>query len=97
MLRNDNLKLGLVLGFLAPLAGFISYYLVRFRLFTVKEYLEVLLMEKSLLSAIISVSLIANAVLFTIYINTQKDKTATGIFIATCIYGVLALILKWFT
>jgi hypothetical protein len=49
------------------------------------------------LSAIISVSLIANAVLFTIYINTQKDKTATGIFIATCIYGVLALILKWFT
>ncbi len=97
MLKNDNLKLGLVLGFLAPFVGFISYYLVRFRLFTIKEYLDVLLMEKSLLSAIISVSLIANAVLFTIYINTQKDKTATGIFIATCIYGVLALILKWFT
>jgi tryptophan-rich sensory protein len=96
MLKRDNLKLGLVLGFLAPFIGFYAYYLVRFRLFTVKEYVEVLLMEKSLLSGIISLSLTANAVVFTIYINTQKDKTATGIFIATCIYGVFALGLKWF-
>ena len=96
MLKRDNLKLGLVLGFLAPLIGFTAHYLTRFRLFTVKEYLQVLLMEKSLLSGVISLSLIVNAVIFTIYINTQKDKTASGIFIATCIYGVLALIFKWF-
>ncbi len=96
MLKRDNLKLGLILGFLAPFTGFIIYYLVRFRIFSVKEYIQVLLIEKSLLSGVISLSLIANAVVFTIYINTEKDKTAKGIFIATCIYGILALVFKWF-
>lgn len=96
MLKRDHLKLGLVLGFLAPILGFIAYYLLRFRLFTFKEYLEVLMMEKSLLSGITSLSLIANAVIFTIYINTHKDNTAKGIFIATCIYAIGALALKWF-
>ncbi len=96
MLKRDNLKLGLALGFLAPILGFGIYYLIRFRLFTIKEYLQVLMMEKSLLSGVTSLALFANAVIFTIYINTRRDKTATGIFIATCIYGVAALIIKWF-
>ncbi len=96
MLKRDNRKLGLVLGFIAPFLGFAIYYLLRFRLFSVKEYLQVLMMEKSLLSGVISMSLLANAIIFTIYINARKDKTATGIFIATCIYGVAALIFKWF-
>ena len=96
MLKKDDLKLGLILGFIAPFAGFAIYYLMRFRLFTVKEYLQVLMMEKSLLSGVISLSLLANAIIFTLYINSRKDKTATGIFIATCIYGVAALIFKWF-
>ncbi len=96
MLKRDHLTLGLILGFLAPIAGFAIYYLYRFRLFTVKEYLQVLLLEKSLLSGVISLALFANAVIFTVYINTRKDKTATGIFIATCVYGVSALLIKWF-
>lgn len=96
MLKRDNIKLGLILGFLAPIVGFAIYYFYRFRLFTVKEYLQVLLLEKSLLSAVISLALFANAVVFTIYINTRKDKTAKGIFIATCVYGVTALLIKWF-
>jgi len=96
MLKRDNLKLGLVLGFIAPFAGFAIYYLMRFRLFTVKEYLRVLMMEKSLLSGIVNLSLLVSAILFTLYINSRKDKTATGIFIATCIYGVSALLIKWF-
>ena len=96
ILKKDNLKLGLVLGFLAPVIGFTTYYLLRFRLFTVKEFFQVLMMQKSLLSGIISISLIANAVVFTLYINQEKDKTAKGIFIATCIYALVALGLKWF-
>ncbi|GAC1395067.1 MAG: hypothetical protein NVSMB63_14770 [Sediminibacterium sp.] len=96
MLKKDNLTLGLILGFLAPVVGLLAYYMLRFRLFTLREFFQVLLMQKSLISGIISLALIANAVVFTLYINTQKDKTARGIFIATCIYALTALAVKWF-
>ena len=93
---KDKLTFGLILGFLAPFIGFAVYYLMRFRLFTVKEFFQVLMMQKSLLSGIVSIALLANAILFTIYINKHKDHTAKGIFIATCMYAVVALGLKWF-
>lgn len=94
--KRDDLRLGLLLGFLAPLLGFMTYYLLRFRLFSISDFFRVLMLQKSLLSGIVSISLIANAVVFTIYINTQKDKTAKGIFIATCVYALVALGFKWF-
>ena len=96
MLKKDNLRLGLILGFLAPVLGFAAYYLLRFRLFSVKEFFQVLMMQKSLLSGIVSIALLANAVVFTLYINQHKDKTAKGVFIATCMYAIIALGLKWF-
>ena len=94
MLKRDSLRLGLVLGFLSPLVGMFIYYLVQFRMFTVKEFVSVMLSQKALLSGIVSISLIANAVVFTYYINTRKDRTARGIFIATCIYAIIALLYK---
>lgn len=96
MRLKDNLRNGIILGFLSPLIGFMLYYLMRFRLFTFREFWQVLMMQKSLLSGIISLALIVNVVVFTLLINKRKDKTATGVFIATCIYAVVALIFKWF-
>jgi hypothetical protein len=94
MLRKDNLRLGIVLGFLAPILGLIIYYFVQFRMFTVQEFLQVLATQKSLLTAMISISLIANAVIFTLYINTRRDRTARGVFIATCVYAIISLLIK---
>lgn len=96
MFKKDNLKLGLALGFLTPILAMFTYYLIQFRLFKLSEFFQVMLQQKSLMSGIISISLIANAVVFTLYINKQIDKTARGIFIATCIYALLALVVKWF-
>jgi tryptophan-rich sensory protein len=96
MFKKDNLKLGLALGFLTPIIAMFAYYLIQFRLFKLSEFFQVMLQQKSLMSGIISISLIANAVVFTLYINKQIDKTARGIFIATCIYALLALVVKWF-
>ncbi len=96
MLQKDNLVFGLILGFLAPVIGFVAYYFIKFRLFKFREFVEVLMMQKSLISGIISISLLADAILFTIYINKQKDKTSAGIFIATCTYAIVALVFKWF-
>ena len=94
MLKRDSLPLGLVLGFLAPVAGMFIYYFVQFRMFTLKEFFSVMFAQKALLTGIVSISLIANAVVFTYYINTQNDKTAKGIFAATCMYAIIALLYK---
>ena len=49
-----------------------------------------------LLSVALTLALFVNAVLFTIYLNTRKDKTAKGIFLVTLVYGVVVLFLKLF-
>jgi hypothetical protein len=96
MLKKDSLQLGILLGFIAPLLGILVYYLIVFmpRQVSFSEYLRYLSQLKSLLTGVSSISLIANAILFTIYINSRRDKTAKGIFVSTLIYGVLVLLIK---
>ena len=95
-MKKDSLRWGIVLGFLAPVLGMFIYYLVQFRMFTLREFFQVLFYQKALLTGIVSISLIANAVVFTYYINTRRDRTSRGIFIATCIYAIAALLYKMF-
>lgn len=96
MLKKDDLRFGILLGLLAPLVGLVLYYLLAFmpRNVGFAEFLGYLRDYKSLLTGVSSISLVANAVLFTIYINTRRDKTAKGIFIATLLYGLAVLFLK---
>ena len=96
MLRRDNLKLGFLLGLIAPVLGLIIYYFVAFYVRNVSftEFLRYLREYRSLLTGVSSVSLVANAVLFTIYINSRRDKTAKGIFLATLVYGIAVLLIK---
>ncbi|HEY2649047.1 MAG TPA: hypothetical protein VGI38_07625 [Puia sp.] len=93
--KKDNLKFGILLGILGPLLAMLLYYLWIFsRTINLTEYLYVLRTNKQLLTAISSISLLANAILFTVYINTHRDKTAKGIFVATLIYGIAVLVYK---
>jgi hypothetical protein len=98
MLKKDDIRLGLVLGFIAPLLGMVVYYFVAFytRHVTFSEYLGYLRHYKSMLTLVSSVSLIANAILFTFYVNARKDKTIKGIFLATVLYGITVLLIKVF-
>lgn len=96
MLTKDSLRYGLVLGFLAPLAGLLVYYFVQFKnVTTLPGFFHFVLAEKALLTAMISVLLVANAAVFTWYVNKRKDRTAKGVFISTCMYGLSALIWKF--
>jgi hypothetical protein len=95
ILKKDNLKFGILLGILGPLLAMLIYYFWVFsRTIQLSEYFYVLRTNKQLLTAISSISLLANAILFTIYINTHRDKTAKGIFVATLIYGIAVLVYK---
>jgi drug/metabolite transporter (DMT)-like permease len=97
-LKKDNLKLGLVLGLLGPMLGLVTvfYFSGNFRSLNFVEFLDFFFNDNRLITSIGSLCLLANAVLFTIYVNTHRDKTAKGIFATTLVYGIGILVLKIF-
>lgn len=96
MLKRDSLKLGFLLGFVAPLISLVVYYLIRFYpLFTISDFFNFVSTNKSQITAISVPCLLLNIALFTIYINSHRDKTARGIFGITLIYAIAALLLKF--
>lgn len=96
ILKKDTLRLGLALGLLGPLLGLLLIWQWKFNEVPFGDFLEQFLSNNRLITSIGSLSLVANAILFTIYINTERDETAKGIFIATVLYGIGILILKLF-
>jgi len=93
--KKDNLKIGIAIGLVAPLLAMFVYYYWNFsRAMTLPEYFYLLRTNKPLLTGVSSISLIANAVFFTIYVNSHRDKTAKGIFVATLAYGIGVLVYK---
>ena len=95
-MKKDNLVLGIAMGFIAPVFGLIIIYYLRYypQNASFPEYLELFKQNKQMLTGTGSLSLMINAVLFTIYINRHLDQTAKGIFVATLIYGITILLLK---
>lgn len=96
ILKKDNLKLGLLLGLLGPVVGLVIAYFMKFSSYGFMDFLEYFFNDSRLITSIGALCLLANAVLFTIYINTHRDKTAKGIFVTTLIYGITILVIKVF-
>jgi hypothetical protein len=76
--------------------GIIVFYLWKAPSSRFTYFLEVMMNDKSLLTAAISFSLLMNAIVFTWCVNTRKDKTARGIFLVTLVITIPALIYKFF-
>mgnify|MGYP003536939854 FL=1 len=98
--KKDNFIFGAILGFVGPILGVIIFKLTKFQTFSFRETMHFMLVEETshkTLSVALSLSLLVNAVLFTIYINSHKDKTAKGIFALTCVCGLLVLCIKTFS
>jgi hypothetical protein len=92
--KKDNLRLGLGMGLVGPFLGLLIVYKIKFPGLSFKEFLDFFMNSNRLITSIGSLSLLANVVFFTLYVNTQRDTTAKGIFIMTLIYGVGILLLK---
>ncbi len=96
ILAKDNLKLGLILGLVGPVLGLIIIYFVKFRYQTFGGFLDYLVHNNKVITYVGTMSLLANALLFAIYVHFDKVKTFKGIFIVTMCYGVGILVLKLF-
>lgn len=98
ILKKDSILLGLILGAFAPLLGLVIFKFYKFSVFSFQETFQYMIVEPGFrtLTVALSLSLLLNALLFTIYINSAKDYTAKGIFITTLIYGLVVLSIKTF-
>jgi len=96
ILKRDNLKLGLVLGLVGPVLGLIIVYFFKFSYLGLLDFLDYFFTTRGLITSVGALCLLANAVLFTIYVNTHRDNTAKGIFATTLVYGIAILIIKVF-
>lgn len=96
--KKDNFVLGLILGVFAPFLGVLIFKMYKFSVFSFKETFQYMVVEPGFktLTVALSLSLLLNALLFTIYINSGKDETAKGIFATTLAYGLLVLSIKTF-
>jgi len=97
--NKDNFIFGAILGMLAPVAGLLILKNLNLSSYSYKNAFLCMLYEPGfkVLSAGLSVSLMMNALFFTIYINRRKDNTAKGIFVTTLIYGLIILSIKTFS
>lgn len=96
ILKKDNLRLGLLLGLVAPIISLVIYYFVKFYpTFSIRDFFDFLRTNKQQITAVSVPCLVANIALFTYYINSHKDNTAKGVFAATLIYAILALLFKF--
>ena len=94
--KKDNLRLGMVLGLVAPIISLVIYYFIKFYpTYTIKDFFDFLRTNKSQITAVSVPCLVLNIALFTYYINSHKDSTAKGIFAATLIYAIVALLFKF--
>ncbi len=95
-LAKDNLRLGLVLGLVGPLIGLVIVYLIKFPSLSFTEFLEYFMHDNKVITNVGTFSLLANALLFAIYVHFDKAQTFKGIFIITLFYGIGILVLKFF-
>jgi hypothetical protein len=96
MFKKDNLRFGFLLGFLGPLLSLTVYYFYKFYpTFSVLDFFKYFDLNKNQITAVSVPCLILNIVLFTVYINTHRDKTAKGIFAITLVYAIVALVFKF--
>lgn len=94
--KKDSFVLGMILGLVAPMLGLLLFKMYKFGVFTLKETFQFMLVEPGFktLTVGLSLSLLLSALMFTLYINAGRDKTAKGIFVTTMIYGLFILIVK---
>lgn len=95
-LTKDNLRLGLILGLIGPLLGLIVIHRVSFPSLSFKAFLDYFMNDSKVITHVGTLSLLANALLFAIYVHFDKSETFKGIFIITLFYGIGILLLKLF-
>lgn len=87
--------LGFVLGLIMPIIGLFIVYLIKFNEYTVSYYFDILYANHKVASMVLTLAIILNLIPFLYYTNKRLDYTARGVLIATILYAVMIVLIKF--
>jgi hypothetical protein len=91
---KDSLLFGLIIGLAIPVIGVLIFYYSKFAAVDLGQFLQVATKHK-VLSPMLSLCAILNLGTFYLFLNKNLYLTARGIILATILYGVTIVILKF--
>lgn len=96
MLRN-NIVFGFILGIIVPLFGILFFFVIKYvpDNVSLSDFIEMLKTNKTNISKVISLGLLACIPLITYYKNRKMNETLKGIFAAIILYGLIAVAYKF--
>ena len=86
--------MGIMLGLVLPVIVFLIIYLIRFNDSSLSDFMRTFVAQQRLITFFGVWCLVSNIALFTYYVNTNKDRTAKGVFAITLLYGIGILLAK---
>ena len=87
--------LGFFIGLLLPVLGFFIVYLVMGSGAGLGEFFGDMFRFKAIAALYLTLSILINIVPFIYYTNKRLDHTARGILVATMLYAVLIILIKY--
>lgn len=94
-MRMNRPVIGFVIGLLMPVIGFLVVYAVLGRSTGFSAFTSHLMDYHKDLAMVLSLSILANVLPFILFTNRRLDYGARGVFIATMLYAILIVLLKF--
>ena len=94
-MRVNKAIVGLMLGLLFPLLGYLVVYFILGRGGSFTEFSNSIIHNGDLAGKVISLSVLANLIPFLYFNKYRRDLTVKGIVIATILFGILFVYMKY--
>jgi hypothetical protein len=91
---KDALWIGLFVGLLGPGLGILVFYMISFSGESIAGFINLAVTQK-ILSPLLSLCAIINLAAFYLFLQYDHYLTARGIILATLLYGVAIVVLKF--
>lgn len=92
--KVNNIRLGLLLGILAPAITMLVVYLIGFSGYEFKELMD-MLVSKNVFTKILSLCVVPNLALFFLFLNKNYYYSARGILLATVLFALFVFVTKF--
>lgn len=85
--KLDNVGLGAVFGLITPIITLYGFYLFKYNYLSFSDFYSKILLANNILLPSISLCVIANLLIFFIFIWTDRNYSARGVLLATMVYA----------
>jgi hypothetical protein len=93
-LKINNIKLGMLLGIIAPILSMLVVHLIKFPEYNFQELLDYLVARR-IFTKIVSLCVFPNLALFFIFLNKNYYSSARGVLMSTVLFALFVFIIKF--